>query len=62
MKQVNLVLTKEEIGILINAINDFRNDKIKEEINTEPLDELLIKLVDVYEAKFPLIKRRDYER
>ena len=37
-------------------------DKIKEEINTEPLDELLIKLVDVYEAKFPLIKRRDYER
>lgn len=62
MKQVNLVLTKEEIGILINAINDFRNDKIKEEINTEPLDELLIKLVDVYEAKFPLIKRRNYER
>lgn len=62
MKQINLVLTKEEIGILINAINDFRNDKIKEEINTEPLDELLIKLVDVYEAKFPLIKRRDYER
>lgn len=62
MKQVNLVLTKEEIGILINAINDFRNDKIKEKINTEPLDELLIKLVDVYEAKFPLIKRRNYER
>ncbi|MDD5835944.1 MAG: hypothetical protein PUD34_01860 [bacterium] len=62
MKQVNLALTKEEIGILINAINDFRNDKIKEEINTEPLDELLIKLVDVYEAKFPIIKRRDYER
>lgn len=37
---------KYEIGILINSINEYRNKTIKENKDTECLDELLLKVID----------------
>ena len=62
--KVKVELDKYEIGTIINALRDFRNDKLKEEISIDSLDDLLIKLADVYDNKFNLIKetRREYGR
>lgn len=35
-----------EHNLLINGMNDYRNDLIEEEKPTEDVDELLIKLID----------------
>lgn len=59
-----LDLDKYEIGILINALNEFRNQLIKQERETEPVDELLLKAIDAPEKKSPLVKslRKDDRR
>lgn len=64
MKGYNIVLDKYELGIVINAVNEYRTEKIKEGIETDCIDELLIKLVDLYEKKCPLLKHlnKDYAR
>lgn len=41
-----LMLDKYEIGILINALNEFRNKLIAEQRETEPVDEVLLKAID----------------
>jgi hypothetical protein len=35
-----------EQGILINALNLFRNQQIKESRPTDPIDELLVKIIE----------------
>ena len=42
---------KTEYGILINALNEFRNKLIREEQDTELVDELLLKVLDAPENK-----------
>ncbi len=42
---------KTEYGILINALNEFRNKLLKEEQDTELVDEFLLKVLDAPENK-----------
>ena len=47
-------LDKYDYKLIINALNEFRNMKIKEDIDTEIIDDLLMKLFDapVEKSKF----------
>ena len=47
-------LDKYDYKLIINALNEFRNMKIKENIDTEIIDDLLMKLFDapVEKSKF----------
>ena len=47
-----LELDKYEIGIIINALNEFRNRLLREKEDTEPVDEVL-KAIDAPEKKRP---------
>ncbi len=42
---------KTEYGILINALNEFRNKLLREEQDTEIVDEFLLKVLDAPEKK-----------
>ena len=42
-------LDKYEIGVIINALHEFRNTKIKEDTNTDAIDDLYLKFAKVYE-------------
>ena len=56
-------LDKYEQGILIRALNDFRNNLIKQGIITIPVDELLLKVLDAPEKKRYFSKStKAYER
>ncbi len=44
-------VNKIEYGILINALNEFRNKLIREEQDTELVDEFLLKVLDAPENK-----------
>ena len=46
-----LELDKYELGIIINALNEFRNKLIREEQDTELVDEFLLKVLDAPENK-----------
>lgn len=49
-----LELNKYEIGIVINALNEFRNKLLKKQEDTEPVDEVLLKALDAPEKKITL--------
>ena len=52
MKEVRVLeLDKYEIGILINALNEFRNQLLKQQRETAPVDEVLLKALDAPEKK-----------
>lgn len=52
MKYVVVIdLNSEEKGIVINALNDFRNKLINEDIDTEVVDNLLLKLLNAPEKR-----------
>lgn len=44
-------VNKIEYGILINALNEFRNKLIREKQDTELVDEFLLKVLDAPENK-----------
>ena len=44
-------VNKIEYGILINALNEFRNKLIREQQDTELVDEFLLKVLDAPENK-----------
>lgn len=46
-----LELDKYEIGIIINALNEFRNKLIREQHETDYVDEVLLKVLDAPEKK-----------
>ncbi|EQB19891.1 hypothetical protein UNSWDHB_2827 [Dehalobacter sp. UNSWDHB] len=50
-----LTLDTYEHGIVVNALNELRNDLIKEERPTDAVDELLLKTIDAPAKK---LKRR----
>lgn len=61
MKYVVVIdLDQEEKGIMINALNEFRTKLLKEDIDTYPVDELLLKLLDAPEKK-KMFKRKYIE-
>lgn len=53
-----LKLDSYEYGVVVNALNDFRNDLIKERRPTDAVDDLLIKTIDAPTKKQ---KRRDHD-
>ena len=48
MKKMKLPIKNIEINIILNALIQFKNDKLKQGIYTEPIDELIIKLNKIY--------------
>ncbi len=46
-----LELDKYEIGVIINALNEFRNRLIRENNETDFIDEVLLKVLDAPEKK-----------
>lgn len=51
-----LTLDKYEHGVVINALNDKRNDLIKEDRSTDAVDDVLLKAIDAPTKK---VKVRD---
>lgn len=51
-----LTLDRYEHGVVINALNEMRNDLLEEERPTDILDEVLLKVIDAPTKKE---KRRD---
>ena len=54
-----LTLDRYEDGVVINALNEMRNDLLEEERPTDILDEVLLKVIDAPTKKE---KRRDEAR
>lgn len=57
MKQEERVLTLDgyEYGVVVNALNELRNELIEEQRPTDAVDELLLKTIDAPTKK---LKRR----
>ena len=45
-KNVKIKFTDFECNLLINGINEFRNMLLAEDLPTEDVDELLLKIID----------------
>ncbi|MFZ5944018.1 MAG: hypothetical protein ACOYVD_07900 [Bacillota bacterium] len=60
MKEEERVLTLDdyEYGMVVNALNELRNDLIKDERPTDAVDELLLKTIDAPSKKS---KRRNHD-
>lgn len=54
-----LTLDKYEHGVVINALNEMRNDLIEEERPTDIVDEVLLKTIDAPTKK---VRNRDEAR
>ena len=48
-KKTKIKFTDFECNLLINGMNEFRNMLLAEDLPTEDVDELLLKLIDIYE-------------
>lgn len=52
MKDVKVLeLDKYEYGIVINALNEFRNKLLEEEKDSEAVDEVLLKVLEAPDKK-----------
>ena len=51
MKKYKLKLDIYELKIIINSLNEFRNKLIKENENTDVIDELLIKYIEILDQQ-----------
>ncbi len=48
MKKMKLPIKNIETNIVLNVLIQFKNDKLKQGIYTEPIDELILKLNKIY--------------
>lgn len=48
-KKIRIKLDRFECNLLINGMIEFRNMLMVEGLPTEEIDELLLKLIDIYE-------------
>ena len=48
MKKIKLPIKNIETNIILNALMQFKNDKLKQGIYTESIDELILKLNKIY--------------
>ncbi len=53
-----LVIDCYEQGILINALNEFRNELIRQKQETEPVDEVMLKTIDAPDKRKVLFHKR----
>lgn len=62
--KIKIELDRYEMGIVINALVEYRNQTIKKEMSTDGIDDLLIKFNNIYEKVCPLIKsmKKEYAR
>ncbi len=52
MKEVKVLeLDKYEYGIIINALNEFRNKVLEEGKDSKPIDEILLKVLEAPDKK-----------
>lgn len=54
-----LTLDKYEHGVVVNALNEMRNDLLEEQRSTDIVDEVLLKAIDTPTKK---VKSRDEAR
>ncbi|RJV99210.1 hypothetical protein DWW15_10610 [Subdoligranulum sp. AF14-43] len=54
-----LTLDKYEHGVVVNALNEMRNDLLEEQRSTDIVDEVLLKAIDAPTKK---VKSRDEAR
>ncbi|MEG1513366.1 MAG: hypothetical protein RSD95_00615 [Clostridia bacterium] len=52
-----LEMDYHEHGVILNALNEYRNDKLDEGMTTDLIDEVLLKAIDAPSVRRP--KRRD---
>lgn len=55
-----LTLDRYELGVVVNALNEMRNDLLEEERPTDIVDEVLLKVIDAPAKK--VRRRSDEER
>ena len=48
-KKIKIKVDSFELNLLINGMNEFRNMLLAEDLPTEDVDKLLLKLIDTYE-------------
>ena len=48
MKKIKSPIKNIETNIILNALIQFKNDKLKQGIYTEPIDKLILKLNKIY--------------
>ena len=48
-RKTKIKFTDFECNLLINGMNEFRNMLLAEDLPTEDVDKLLLKLIDTYE-------------
>ena len=48
-RKTKIKFTDFECNLLINGMNEFRNMLLAEDLPTEDVDELILKLIDTYE-------------
>ena len=56
-KRYHLELDDNEHGIMLNALNEFRNDLIEEERTTDAVDDLIIKTAYAPEKRVKVVER-----
>ena len=56
-KRYHLALDDNEHGIMLNALNEFRNDLIEEEPTTDAVDDLIIKTAYAPEKRVKVVER-----
>ena len=56
-KIYHLALDDNEHGIMLNALNEFRNDLIEEERTTDAVDDLIIKTAYAPEKRVKVVER-----
>ena len=55
-EQIILVLNKYEFGLIVNALNELRTDLQKENKDREPVNELLLRLLNTPVKKKSIFK------
>lgn len=62
--KVKIELDKYEVGIVLNALCEYRNKTIEKDISTDAIDDLFVKFSKIYERICPLIKamKQEYAR
>ena len=48
MKKIKIPIKNIETNIILNALIQFKNDKLKQGIYTKPIDEIILKLNKIY--------------
>ena len=57
-----VLLDQYERNILINALNEFRNDMLQQQRSTDAVDELMIKIHEARQKKLRVAEAKAIER